>query len=290
MRRTLVIAFVLVAALTAAAPGAGAVGPRRGFLFYLHADGFAIQGRGGLGKHGIRLLLDRHGEVAYYYVGAKVGPGTVAARFGRLGALDLRFIPAQGEGPLGCAGGEGWQRGSFRGSIEFHGEHLYAHVDAHRAQGWFQTRPRWGCAGDARSRPTTSGTVAARTAPIAETGAQLDGSTGSGFPARFFYFFSSDYQGGVRAVFDAFRAESREGMKIERGAQAIGGARTFQWNLGAGTARVEPPAPFSGRAVYRHGAGEPPGWTGSLLVPILGGPPMRLTGPAFATYFGPAAG
>ncbi len=290
MRRTSVIASVLVAALSVAALGAGAAGPRRGFLFYLHADGFAIEGRGGLGRHGIRLLLDRHGEVAYYYVGAKVGPGTVTARFGRLGALDLRFTPGRGEGPLGCARGEGWQRGSFRGTIGFHGEHHYAHVDAHRAQGWFRTRPRSDCADRARSKPTTSGTTAARPGPIAETGAQLDGSTGSRFPARFFYFFSSDGERGVRAVFNAFRAESREGMKIERGAQAIGGARTFEWNLGAGTARVEPPAPFSGRAVYRRGAGGRSSWTGSVQVPILGSRPIRLTGPAFTTYFGPAAG
>ncbi|MBS1883201.1 MAG: hypothetical protein JSS97_09615 [Actinobacteria bacterium] len=290
MRRTLVIASVLVAALTAAVPGAGAAGPRRGFLFYLHAGGFAIQGRGGLGKHGIRLLLDRHGEVAYYYDGAKVGPGTVAARFGRLGELDLRFIPGAGEGALGCGGDEGRQRGSFRGTIEFRGEHDYADVDAHRARGWFQTRPRSDCADGPRRSGARSRAVASRIAPIAETGAELVASTGRRLPDRFLYFSTTNGEAGVRGDFSAFRAERREGMAIERGAQVVGGARAFAWNLGTGTARVEPPAPFSGRGVYRPGADGRPSWTGSLRAPVLGGSPIRLTGAAFQTYLGPTLG
>jgi hypothetical protein len=289
MRRTLVIAAVLMAASAAVAPTPAAARPQRGFLFYLHADGFAIQGRG---TDGIRLRLDRHGEVAYYYAGAKIGAGTIAARLGRLGTLDLRFTPDLGEGPLGCGGEEGWQRGSFRGTIEFRGEHHYAHIDAHGAHGWFYTRPRRGCADGSRPRAFLVGSraTASRTTPIAETGARLDGWTGSTFPARFFYFIGGDGDRGAQVVFSAFRAEQREGMKVERGAQVRGGARTFEWDLGTGTARVEPPAPFSGRASYRPGPGGQPSWTGSLRAPVLGGTPIRLTGPAFATYFGPAAG
>jgi hypothetical protein len=290
MRRTLVIAAVLVAALTAVGHATGAAGPRRGFLFYLHADGFAIEGQGALGKHRIRLLLDRHGEVAYYYVGAKVGAGTVAARFGRLGALDLRFTPKPGEGLLGCGGSEGWQQGSFRGTIAFGGEHHYAHVDAHRARGWFQTRPGRGCTDDPRTKPAMSKATASRQAPTAETGAELVASTSPGLPSRYLYFFTTNGEKGVRVDFSAFRGERREGMTIVRGAQVIGGSRTFEWNLGAGTARVEPPAPFDGRAVYRPGGGGRLSWTGSLRVPILGGRPVQLTGPAFATDLGPAGG
>ena len=114
MRRALVIASLLMAALAVAAPSAGAPRARHGFVFYLHADGFVIEGRGATGSNGIRLVLDRHGEVAAYHVGAKVGAGTVAARFGRLGAVDLRFTPARGEGPLGCGDPEGWQWGHFQ--------------------------------------------------------------------------------------------------------------------------------------------------------------------------------
>jgi hypothetical protein len=282
MRRTLVIASVLLAALAVAAPSAGAHRARHGFLFELHVDGFWIQGRGALGTDRIRLLLDRHGEVAYYYVGAKVGAGTVAARFGHLGAIDLSFSPAADEGPLGCGDYEGWQRGAFHGSIEFRGEHDYAHVDADRAKGWFQTRPRTDCAGDRRRRSAAAAT--ASSAPSAETGVLLDGVSAPRAPSRVFYFHDYNSQTAVRYVFNAFLAEEREGMTIERGAQVLGGARTFEWDLGNGTARVEPPAPFSGRAFYRTGRGGVAEWTGSLRAPVLGGAPIRLTGPSFETH------
>src|SRR6185437_15676822 len=134
------------------------------------------------------------------------------------------------------------------------------------------------CAEGSRSRPARSRATASGAAPIAETGVQLDGQTGSGFPSRFFYFFSGDGGRGMQVDSSAFRAEHREGMKIERGAQVRGGARAFEWNLVAGTARVEPPAPFSGRAFYRIGPGGRSSWTGSLQAPVLGGAPIQLTG------------
>jgi hypothetical protein len=283
MRRLLALGLVIAAALVAAAPTSGATAPDRGFAFLLHAGGYRIEAQGPLGSGRVRLLLQRHGAVAYYYTAAQVGPGTIRARFGRLGSLDLRFSPDRGEGPLGCAAKEGEQLGTFRGRILFRGEHDYADVDAHRARGYFGTYPAEGCSGD---QATASATVP-RPGPIAETGAELEGVTGSSRAGRFFYFYSENRAGGVRGVFNAFRFERREGMLIERGAQVSGGARSFEWDLGTGTARVEPPAPFGGRAFYRGGANGRPGeWTGSLRVPILGGAPMRLTGAAFGAHLG----
>ncbi len=210
------------------------------------------------------------------------------ARFGRLGAIDLRFAPARDAGPLGCGDFEGWQQGTFRGSIEFRGEHDYAHVDAHRAQGWFQARPRTGCATGAGRRSGATATASSR--PNAETGVELEGATPPGFPNRLFYFFSDNSKAGVRYEFNAFRTEKREGMTIQRGAQVYGGAATLEWDLGNGTARVEPPAPYSGRGFYRAGAGGRAEWKGSLRVPILGGAPLRLTGPAFEVRMDSAVG
>ncbi|HEY2053853.1 MAG TPA: hypothetical protein VGH14_07970 [Solirubrobacterales bacterium] len=287
MRRPLAVFLVTVAALAAVAQGAAA-SPRHGFIFWLHTGGFGIEGRSELGSGRMRLLLDRRGEVAYYYVKARVGAGTVRARFGRLGSLDLRFEPRQDEPPLGCGNSEGWQVGAFHGSIAFRGEHDYARVHARRATGYFQTYPPGSCGRDKRAATASRGRVAAtgsRAAsapigPIAETGAHIGGVTSSRPPTREIYFFTTNGQAGVGAIFDAFRIEQREGMRIDRGAQVSGGARTFDWNLAAGTAVVEPPAPFSGRAVYREGKdGRAPSWTGSLLAPVLGGSPIRLTGP-----------
>jgi hypothetical protein len=288
MRRFLVLAGVIAAGLLAAGPTSAAARAQRGFAFELRAGGFLIEAQSAVGSGRMRLLLDRQGQVAYYYAAARVGSGTVRARFGKLGSLDLRFRPDRGEGQFGCDAVEGGQLGTFRGTIAFRGEHDYADVDADRARGYFEARPADDCP-NARAR--SSAVMPPRPlGPIAETGAELRGSAGTWPFFRLFYFFSENRTGGVRAAFNAFRGEKREGMLIERGAQVLGGASSFAWDLGAGTARVEPPAPFSGRAFYRPGSvGRKPRWTGSLRVPILGGKPMRLTGTDFVTHFGGGA-
>jgi hypothetical protein len=287
MRRALVLVLVILAALAAAGPTAGASKPRHALEFEIHADGFLIQGRSEFGSGRVRLLLDRRGEVAYYFVPARIGAGTVRARFGRLGSLSLRFTPDRGEGAVGCGGGEGWQRGNFRGTIVFHGEHNYAHVDAHRARGWFQTAPADECA-PGRRRDGASTATASRAGEVAETGVILEGATAYAPPARYFWVLTENREGGVRTSFNALRDERREGMLIVRGAQVRGGASTFDWNLVAGTARLEPPAPFTGRAFFRREPGGGSRWWGSLRVPILGAKPMRITGAAFHARLGPA--
>lgn len=288
MRRVLVLLGVVAVSLLAAGPTSGAAAPQRAFAFSLHAGGFLIEAQSPYGSGRVRLLVQRHSEVAYYYTAAKVGPGTIRARFGRLGSLDLRFSPDRDEGPRGCDAKQGGQLGTFRGRILFRGEHDYAGVDADRARGYFGAQPADNCKG---GRATASAATPPHPlGPIAETGAELEGTAGSSGSGRFFYFYSENRAGGVRGVFNAFRFERREGVLIERGAQVFGGARSFEWDLGAGTARIEPPGPFTGRAFYRRGPGHQPArWAGSLRVPILGGRPVRLTGAAFGAQLGPSA-
>jgi hypothetical protein len=287
MRRALALILVVLAALAAAGPTAAASGPTRAVFFQLHVDGFLVRVKSIQGGRRIELLFDRHGEVAYYGAREQIGAGTVTARFGNLGALDFKFSPAHGEGPLGCVHGEGWQRGTFEGSFRFHGENHYADIAVGGAPGWFQTRPAENCAGSpGRGKAPAATATASRAGQVAETGALLEGVTGSREPLRYFEFSTENRKQGIRVSFNAVRAEHREGMEIERGAEIYGGAATFHWNLLAGTARVEPPAPFSGRAFYRRGPSGPPSWTGSLRVPVLGGRPIRLTGADFNAHLG----
>jgi hypothetical protein len=294
MRRAFVLVLVILVALAVAGPTAGASPPQRGIQFELHADGFLLQANSNLGSGRLRLLLARHGSVAYYAVAARIGAGTVRARFGHLGSLDLRFTPDRGEGAVGCGVGEGRQQGTFKGAIVFHGEHHYAHVDAARARGWFQTYPHQGCSrgGGGRSgeggESVTGAATASRAAAVAETGVKLEGTTAYTLPARYFYVFTENRPGGVRTAVNAFRTERRDRMQIARGAQVYGGASSLEWDLVAGTARLEPPAPFTGRAFFRREPGGPAHWWGSLRVPILGGRPMRLTGAVFDARLGPA--
>ena len=302
MRRALALLSVVLAALAVAAAPAGAAQPRHGLGFELHADGFWVTAKSPLGSDRVRLMLDRHGEVAYYWAPARIGADSVRVRFGRLGALAFHFTPDHREGPLGCGGRhDGSQQGTFRGALVFHGENDYADVDAHRARGYLQTRPTE-CAGGRRTaggeeevRRATArralagpGTVArASAAPVAETGAFIEATTANVLPSDVFYSYLDHGPHGVRVVFGALREERREGMRIERGAQIYGGAAGFQWNLGTGTALLEPPAPFEGRGVYKRDAHGKASWTGSLRVPVLGAArPMRLAGAAFTARFG----
>jgi hypothetical protein len=283
MRRALVLFLVVLAALAVLASTAGAAAPQRALLFELHADGFQIQGRSALGSGRVRLMLDRHGEVAYYNARARLGAGTVEARFGRLGSLDFKFVPARSEAALGCGGKYGWQRGTFGGSLIFHGEHHYAAVDAGRAKGWFETHPVRHCGRGARG-PAAK---ASRAAAVAETGVRLEAWTSYALPYRYFGVFSGSGENGLTVAWNALLVEHREGMQIDRGVQLYGGADTFHWDLGAGTATLEPPAPFIGRAFFRREPGGRSRLWGSLRAPILGGKPMRLTGGTFDTFFGP---
>jgi hypothetical protein len=290
MRRALTLLSVVLAALAVAAAPAGAAQPRHGLGFELHAGGFWVTAKSPLGSDRVRLMLDRHGEVAYYWAPARIGADSARVRFGRLGALAFHFTPDHREGPLGCGGRhDGSQQGTFRGALFFHGENDYADVDAHRARGYMQTRPTE-CAG---GRRTAGGegevrrATASRAAPVAETGAFIEATTANVLPAEVFYSYLDHGPKGNRVVFGALREERREGMRIERGAQIYGGEAGFQWNLGTGTALLEPPAPFEGRAVYKRDAHGKASWTGSLRVPVLGAPrPMRLAGSAFTAHLG----
>jgi hypothetical protein len=282
MRRALVFFLVVLAAIAAVAPTADAAAPRRALTFELHADGFRIEARSALGSDRVRLLLDRGGEVAYYNAPARLGAGTVQARFGRLGSLDFDFVPARSEAPLGCGGEFGRQRGAFTGSLIFHGEHHYADVHAARAQGWFETHPVRHCGRAAHGSATTP----PRPAPVAETGAGLEAWSSYRLPFRFFGAFTEAGKKGVRVAFNALLAENREGMQIDRGVQLYAGSRSFVWDLGTGTATIEPPAPFTGRAFFRREPGGGSRWWGSLRAPILGGRAMRVTGVDFETTLG----
>jgi hypothetical protein len=291
MRRALTLLSVLLAALAVAAPNASAAAPKHGLYFNLHAKGFWINAKSAVGSDRLRLLLDRHGEVAYYYVDAKVGEDSLRARFGGLGEVDFQFRPRAREGKLGCGHAEGgWQQGTFRGSLVFRGEHDYAMVDAHRARGWMKTLPRH-CGGGGGGREEVGGEVEIFGAParasstIAETGARLEALAGPRLPSTFFDAYIENRAAGIRTVFNGLRQERRGGMFVMRGAQVYGGASSFTWDLGAGTAVVAPPAPFTGRAYFKREASGGR-WTGSLRVPILGGAPLRLTGAAFAAHLG----
>jgi hypothetical protein len=79
----------------------------------------------------------------------------------------------------------------------------------------------------------------------------------------------------------AFLEEAEPRMVVLRGVQMTAPGDSFEWDFGAGTASVAPPAPFTGTATFSRRVGGGTLLAGSLRVPILGAKPVSMAGPAF---------
>lgn len=67
-------------------------------------------------------------------------------------------------------------------------------------------------------------------------------------------------------------------MSIVRGVGVEAAPSTFDYDVPAGRATVEPPAPFAGRAAYHRTPGGSVSWKGNLSVDLPGRKNVRLTG------------
>src|SRR5262249_7775126 len=78
--------------------------------------------------------------------------------------------------------------------------------------------------------------------------------------------------------FTASIGERHGAMEIIRSVRVVAPRNSFTFDVPAGVASVEPPAPFSGRGEYRRRKGGDPTWRGDLSVDFPGHPDVRLTG------------
>jgi hypothetical protein len=277
MRRFALILAASLAALVALSPAAAAAeGPILEVEFELHEDGFLVAVKSEAGGDKIALTLDRHGEVAYYETPGEVTEDAVKARFGRFGELDYTFTPAPHAGPCSEVAA-----GTFEGTFDFTGENEYVEFEAPSARGTLRGAPEKGCRDGRRATAAPRRPAAEATREAVEDQASLLGHSAPPWPIRSLLVVEFEAKHRQRVLFDAFRGERVEGMLIGRGAQAVAPRRDFTWNLKAGTARVAPPAPFTGSATFKRRAGGRSVWQGSLRAPVLGAGPMRLTGGDF---------
>ncbi|HEY2477242.1 MAG TPA: hypothetical protein VGI17_00765 [Solirubrobacterales bacterium] len=289
MRRALVLILASFAVLIVAGPTASAAEARiRNPEFTLREDGFLVTVKAASESTKIDLIVYRHGQVAYYLAPAEITEDSVKARFAQFGELDYTFTAAPGKRPK-CKGGDGTVPGTFRGTFTFHGENDYLDFEADHAHGTFELFPMDGCKEPAASfeppaRPRRAG---GPNQAAAAKEATLEVVSGKRPPAVGLIAFSIGTKKGVKVFLNAFRAEMTEGVLIERGVQVLAGLGSFRFDVAAGTARVEPPAPFSGWAELRPGRHGRSIWRGSLRMPVLGAQPARLTGATFkARLFG----
>jgi hypothetical protein len=279
MRRALVLIALSLMAVAATAPGASASEWTDGVKFKLHTGGFDVSVESEVGGDEQKLLLSlyRHGELAIYEVPAEITSEEVKARFGSLGELDYTFTPARPPGPC-----DELFKGTYKGTFDFTGENDYVSIAADHAPGTLG--PPKDCKG---AGPRGRRAAAARPAVAEDEGpdadeATLTAATGHKLPADVLLAVQfEDERGRPRVFYTAYHEEKEEGMLIARGAQVAAAPRTFTWDLSAGTARVAPPAPFTGSATFKRRPGKRAIWRGSLRVPVLGEGPTRLTGSSF---------
>jgi hypothetical protein len=213
---------------------------------------------------------------ATYSVRGRVTDERIEGRFGSRGSVSVRFEP---EGPpdterfpSNCKGNPStWQEGRFTGTIRFEGENGFARGRATTAKGFVIRSPRAVCKRRSGNRN--------RTASATPPGISLS-AVSSRYPRAPWFSAFEEESSRPRAPFpyedaeyNASTTEKRGGMTIYRSANATASRDTFEVApLGGSpiTATVEPPAPFSGTAIYEKKPGGEVSWSGDLAVELPG--------------------
>jgi hypothetical protein len=258
-------------------------------VFWLRSQSGYLVEVAGIGEEVvIYVARGRHSNAITAYVAkGTVTPGRIAASFGKFGKVSMRFRPAthrpsakshrvcRGAGPF-----EG-RPGTFVGEFKFRGEGDYLSVQARRAKGQV---------GGLSLRCRSSRTD--RRVKLATHPSQ-NGLFGPESP-----YLLSDWRHGVgaahfvalkdkRTVFIASAEQAHGKFAIFRLALLVASApKALEVSNALTSARVSPPAPFSGSGRYRAAPDGTVSWTGSLAIDFPGAPRFPLTGPPFEASVG----
>lgn len=213
-------------------------------------------------------------------------------QYGKLGLIDVTFKPTKTlifeKPPKGCRGKPTTVReGLFVGTIDFTGEREYVRIETTQAKGrmgvWRESE--WQCPHhkrpirfrharrrrvfDARERvkrkreTATLGALSYRCGCFLLATAKRDG------------------KGRDRSTFTGAKFEETEGMEITRATFAQAGGSAFSFNHKAGTARLLPPAPFSGGGFFKRRPHARDLWKSTIQVPLLGADPLDFGEPGY---------
>lgn len=255
----------------------------------------------GAGKFGEALQV-----VSYKLaVRPRRGVDRIVARLGKLGRIDVRFVPEKvrhEKPPEGCHGPKAVvEEGDFVGAIAFHGEAGFTEVRSHRAPGAIVRTPAFTC--EAPSPPPNlkklERELEAREAEEAkEAGGEEEAEDFEAFSVG----LAAKARGGhvtLTAQKAVIREKHRKGFAItniaaigerRRGRIAETSATVYVFGRGstflvpnrkepASEGILKPPAPFSGTGTFRRHPKGPPTWTGDLKIALPGFGQVRLAGP-----------
>ncbi len=273
-----------------AAQGSGDSQPAVRPVFRLKTgSGYEVQVAGVRGNVVIYVLRGSQAKsVTAYVARGTVTAGRIAAGFGKFGKVSMRFRPAKQRTSAKhrtCRGAGRFESrpGAFVGEFKFRGEGGYISVQARRANGQV----------DSVAPQCRSGRSAQRVELA--THPSQNGFWGPELP-----YLVSDWRRGVAAAHFAAVGGGKQGtIFIARTEQAHGKFAIFRLALmGASSpkalkvsnaltsARVSPPAPFSGTGNYRAAPDGTVSWSGPLAVDFPGAPHYPLTGPPFEASIG----
>jgi hypothetical protein len=215
------------------------------------------------------VLEVRNQAARVEYTARSLGRGNhISARFGRLGFVDMTFVP--GESPRrttsepGCRGRGGVvQRGRFVGVLRWHGEHGFSSARARSARGIYIKSSRATC--HTRNVPVGLFVMAKAESPIGRT-TLLDA-------------FTIEQRLEVAASIE----ESEGQLTVARHVFSAGPADLVTYEP-EGRIVLSPAPPFSGSAEFVPGAEGTGSWLGSLSAEFPGLGRVSLAGSPFRAW------
>jgi hypothetical protein len=224
------------------------------------------------GEHDeVILFIGRKGSGATYFVlrGVQVTETTVSADLGKLGSIDLHFVPS-GEPRVERSACDPrpieFDSGYYEGHIDFEGEEGYTQAHRSRAHGEIRLQVSLICAGHGGVEG-----IGGRS-PGAKLRLQRQWDRGR-------LEFEATKNSPTRpSRFRASIGERHGGLAIEREVVAAAESGAFEFDVPHQSALLKPPAPFSGTARFQRRGGKHGGLQGNLVVDFPGHSGVALTG------------
>jgi hypothetical protein len=215
-------------------------------------------------------------------------------RFGRLGSIDVAFMPTKTlsstEPGEGCTGAPRTLReGVFAGTIDFTGERGFVRIEGPQATGSMSVVSQWECPEAEAMDPFARVPLLSRAASRDRKGERESATLSAASSGCSCYFAAGVHhrRSGGKSIFEGVKFETREEMEIVRATQARGPASAFAFDHAEGTATLRPPRPLSGRASFKALPDGRSLWRSTIRVPLLGAEPIDTGGPGFVASLRP---
>lgn len=235
------------------------------------------------GRHeSLAARLDR--AVTAYVTRGTVTPKRIAASFGRLGSVDMRFRPSgrvvESHFRRHCRGPDHVTSllGVFVGNLRFRGEKRPLSVRAHRAKGSVRSPLQLRCSGR-RNRPARA---SRRARPVRPHPSVVPTFLEAGWRHTVNSTELLAFNAGRATLLLAVDEQGLGTMAEVRYAVSLAPAKALVANEALTAATLKPPAPFAGKATYHAAPDGETRWSGSLSVGFPGTPRLPLTGERFA--------